>query len=192
MSAVTGSIEWDAAWQRMIDATTAQRAGEKRWEEANARVEKRLPPPSGFVDDKVFAFADADWVLNRMHIDDTLGQLRRIGWVKQIHPTATIEQAEAAMDRVRDYRAQREAIEREEGFTEVNDIIDDLGDEDCEARYSLLRVPAPSPAQALWKLEAMFGSDRLAEEPGDWAPEYRKDVIQVVMADCRRFLGGAS
>lgn len=66
---------------------------------------------------------------------------------------------------------------------------DDLGDEEQRLWRALMTMPSPTASALLWKLDYLWGDDRGNDE---YADSWSNDIVQAVMKDARRMLGGAA
>ncbi|WP_070152595.1 hypothetical protein [Sphingobium phenoxybenzoativorans] len=83
--------------------------------------------------------------------------------------------------------ARYEALCRRLDYYAINDRMDALAEQECDAAYELMQTPAPHWAAVTWKMDYLFGP----EACGKSTPCYNLDYVQPFFDDVKR-LGGAA
>ncbi len=97
----------------------------------------------------------------------------------------TKERRRAALDSVLEFRRKVEEHGRDTSYTQAAERNDRLDEARYNAKWELIRTPAPDGEALLWKLETLFGPD--ASHDGSVTP-WSEEAIAPVMADARRLL----
>ncbi len=133
---------------------------------------------------------------NRLHIayrmdveqewQDFLARENKTWWaVDPEQNRKTKERRRAALDSVLEFRRKVEEHGKNTSYTEAAERNDRLDEASYNAKWDLIRTPAPDGEALLWKLETLFGPD--ACDNGSVTP-WSEEAIAPVMADARRLL----
>ncbi len=196
-------------------ATTNQSTDRSAWDQAFRRMEhtKSVADADSAVFDKIAAAWEAGrpsmdaihWrefsIVNgfgqdRFHVaymldveaewQDFLSRENKTWWAPDpAHNKRTKERRRAALDSVLEFRRKNEEHNRATGYTQAAERNDRLDEARYNAKWDLIRTPAPDGEALLWKLETLFGPD--ACHDGSVTP-WSEEAIAPVMADARRLL----
>ena len=102
-------------------------------------------------------------------------------------PSEVIARHKAACERIREFRAQIQAVKDRHDYDAKTKKADELGEADHDATWALFDIPAPDLAALRWKIEHLFGHCEDCEVDS-WSTE----VMKVFLADVRRLLPEAA
>ena len=78
------------------------------------------------------------------------------------------------------------AVSRLTGFAQLEHVIDDVAERECDAAARLVKMPAPDGEALLWKLEHLFGE--VERDDGGYGASYCGEWMDAIMSDARRLL----
>lgn len=122
--------------------------------------------------------------LDKVHADYVAGH-QVFWWAPD--PEEQIAKHKAACDRIREFRAQLQAVKDRHGYDAAMNKADQLGEANHDATWALFEIPAPDLAALRWKIDHLFGASEDCEvEP--WSAE----VMKTFLADVRRLMPEAA